>query len=105
MTEQTSITNLGNTNLGTSSPATTTAFDEAMEVLEGSLKSQLLVSQDRCVDGLLDLYNVAANELVRQFVVDILDDIRHLSSVRASHLQARLNEVRAALAVELAFCA
>jgi hypothetical protein len=88
----------------TEQTTTITAFHEAMEALERSLEAQLLVSQDRCVDGLLDLYNAATNDLVRQLVVDILDDIRHLSAVRAAHLQARLTEVTAAMAVELAFC-
>ncbi len=82
----------------------TELFDEALATLERTVESQLLVSQDRCVDGLLDLYNVATNDLIRQLVVDILDDIRHLSSVRAAYLTARLTEVTAAMAVELAFC-
>lgn len=84
--------------------ATTDPFDRALDVLDRSLADQLLVSQDRCIDGLLDLYNAAGNELVRQLVVDILNDVRFLSSVRAADLTERLTEVRAAMAVELAFC-
>jgi hypothetical protein len=34
----------------------------------------------------------------------MIDEIRHLSAVRAGALRAQLNEVTAALAVELAFC-
>jgi hypothetical protein len=93
MTEHTTIT----TN------ACSPAFAEALAALERSLDAQLLVSQDRCVDGLLDLYNAADNDLVRRFVAEIIDDIRHLSAVRASTIQGRLAEVTAALAVELAF--
>jgi hypothetical protein len=82
---------------------TSPAFADALVSLDRSLDSQLLVSQDRCVDGLLDLYNAAGNDLVRRLVADIIDDIRHLSAVRASTVQGRLAEVRAAMAVELAF--
>lgn len=79
-------------------------FDRAIADLESLLAGQLLVSQDRCVDGLLDVFNAAAgNDLVRQLVGDILDDIRHVSAVRAEQVSARLGEVVAALAVETAF--
>ena len=91
-----------------STPANSTPaidpFDRVLSILERSLQDQVLVSQDRCIDGLLDLYNVAANSLVRQLVVDILNDVRFLSAVRAADLADRLTEVRAAMAVELAFC-
>ncbi|MDH4074470.1 MAG: hypothetical protein OEY41_04175 [Acidimicrobiia bacterium] len=91
-----------------STTATTTgpcaAFTDALTRLERSLDAQILVSQDRCVDGLLDLYNAAPTELIRSLVADILDDIRHLSAVRASTVQGRLMEVTAATSVELAFC-
>ncbi len=80
------------------------AFTEALTRLERTLDAQILVSQDRCVDGLLDLYNAAPTELIRSLVADILDDIRHLSAVRASTVQGRLMEVTAATSVELAFC-
>ncbi len=80
------------------------AFTEALTRLERTLDAQILVSQDRCVDGLLDLYNAAPTEPIRSLVADILDDIRHLSAVRASTVQGRLMEVTAATSVELAFC-
>lgn len=80
------------------------AFCEALTRLERTLDAQILVSQDRCVDGLLDLYNAAPTELIRSLVADIIDDIRHLSAVRASTVQGRLMEVTAATSVELAFC-
>lgn len=71
--------------------------------LHRSLDGAHLVTQARCVDGLLDCYNAASSELVRQLVTDLLSDIRHLSAVRAPAMRARLNEVSAALAVEQAF--
>jgi hypothetical protein len=82
----------------------TTSFDEALAALDQILASPLLVSQDRCVDGLLDLYNSATSDLIRQLIVNILDDIRHLHSVRTAYVTARLSEVTAAMAVEVAFC-
>ncbi len=88
----------------TDSTTTGAAVCEALGRLERSLDAQILVSQDRCVDGLLDLYNAAPTELIRTLVADILDDIRHLSAVRSSTVQGRLMEVSAATSVELAFC-
>jgi hypothetical protein len=82
----------------------TMAIDQALAELAGTLEGNLLVSQERCVDGLLDLYNAVSNDLVRQLVAGMIDEIRHLSAVRAGALRAQLNEVTAALAVELAFC-
>ncbi|MEZ5408884.1 MAG: hypothetical protein R2761_12715 [Acidimicrobiales bacterium] len=101
MTEHTDSTTTTTTTTTTGPGA---AFTEALTRLEHSLDTQILVSQDRCVDGLLDLYNAAPTELIRSLVADIIDDIRHLSAVRASTVQGRLMEVTAATSVELAFC-
>ena len=62
----------------------------------------VLISQDRCVDGLLDLYNAAPTEVVRAMVASVIDDIRHLSAVRSVDLAERLLDLRAAVAVESA---
>lgn len=102
MTEHTDSNTTTTTGPGAAGPCT--AFTEALDRLERSLDTQILVSQDRCVDGLLDLYNASPTELIRSLVADILDDIRHLSAVRASTVQGRLMEVTAATSVELAFC-
>lgn len=102
MTEHTDSTTTTTTATGPAGACA--AFSEALDRLERSLDAQILVSQDRCVDGLLDLYNAAPNELIRSLVADIIDDIRHLSAVRASTVQGRLMEVTAATSVELAFC-
>jgi hypothetical protein len=82
----------------------TPTIDQALAELATVLDGTVLVSQERCVDALLDLYNAAPNNLVRGLVTDMIDPIRHLSAVRADAILAQLNEVTAALAVELAFC-
>lgn len=76
---------------------------QALTDLHQSLAGGVLASQSRCVDGLLDCYNAATSDLVRHLVADLLSEIRHLNTVRAAALQARLAEISAALAVELAF--
>lgn len=99
MTEQPSTTAILVTPIERSHP-----MDVAIAGLRRLLDGQMLASQDRCVDGLLDLFNAAeGNDTIRAMVTDILDDIRHLSAVRASEMEGRLHEVEAALAVEAAF--
>ena len=61
---------------------------------------QILVSQDRCVDALLDLYNASTVELdVRPVVAAVLGRIRYLSAVRASALSQLAGELLAILAL------
>jgi hypothetical protein len=50
------------------------------------LSDQVLVSQDRCVDALLDLYNVAPSTLVRELIGELISDLRFVSAVRAQLL-------------------
>ncbi len=81
----------------------TTGFDSALIALAEGLEGQVLMSQDRCIDGLLDIYNAAPTEVVRQLVIEIMDDIRHLSSVKTEDIKAELEELAAAASVENAF--
>jgi hypothetical protein len=78
-----------------------TLLTEFLEKADGSV----LISQDRCVDHLLDLYNTAPTKVVRLMVAAMIDDIRHVSAVRATDLHDPLDELRAAVAVESAFFA
>ncbi|MGF1597870.1 MAG: hypothetical protein ACFCVK_13215 [Acidimicrobiales bacterium] len=80
-------------------------FGRVLDALIDALADQVLASQDRCVDALLDLYNVAPGPLARQLVVDMLDEIRHLRAVKAEWLLAQLADLGAAVAVEEAFFA
>lgn len=81
----------------------TTRFDQALTALGSALEGQLLISQDRCVDHLLDLFNSAPTDVVRRLVVDVMDSIRHLSAVRTDEIRAELDQLAAAAAVETAF--
>ena len=80
-------------------------FGEVLADLYQRVDGAVLVSQDRCVDALLDLYNAASNDVIRLVVADIIDDVRHISAIKASELHDRLDEVTAAVAVESAFFA
>lgn len=80
-----------------------TGFDEALVAMREAASGRVLLSQDRCVDGLLDLYNAAPTDVVRQLIADVIDQIRHLSAVRATDIEAELDELAAAASVESAF--
>lgn len=67
------------------------------------LEDRVLVSQDRCVDHLLDLMNLTTNEAVRQVIIEALDDIRRLSCVRSDEMMAHGALLAAVVAVEAAF--
>lgn len=75
-------------------------FDLVLEQLRTKVHGQVLVSQDRCVDGLLDLLNTAPSRVAHDLVIDILNDVRHISAIRVDWLEAQLDVLAAALAVE-----
>ncbi|MEM9135620.1 MAG: hypothetical protein AAF962_15530 [Actinomycetota bacterium] len=58
-------------------------FDAELDRLEELLDGQMLVSQDRCIDALLDVYNAAPGKLARQLVGEMISDIRFVKAVRA----------------------
>ena len=66
-------------------------FDQQLLALQRMLAGRLLVSQDRCIDGLLDLYNVAPSKLLRELVGELISDIRFVSTVRAQLLHDDLS--------------
>jgi hypothetical protein len=74
-------------------------LDEMVDDLDG----QVLVSQSRCVDHLLDLMNLTTNEAIRTVITEVLDDIRHLSVVRADEMESCYALLGAVAAVEAAF--
>lgn len=73
--------------------------DALVEMVEG----QELVSQNRWVDNLLDLYNLVDSAPMRRAVEATLSDIRHLGSVEAWWLRDQLLTIAAAIEVEAAF--
>lgn len=66
-------------------------FRRELERVQTILDGQVLVSQDRCVDALLDLYNVAPSALVRALIGNLLSDMRFVSAVRARYLAEDLS--------------
>ena len=72
--------------------------DAALVEIEGAL----LVSQRRCVDLLLDLYNAAPIGTTRHLIEERLSDIRHLNAIEADEVRADLYAVVAIAAAESA---
>ncbi len=66
-------------------------------------EGQVLVSQNRWVDHLLDLYNAADSWSLHQLIEETLSDIRHVRSIEGSWIRDRLATMAAAIEVELAF--
>jgi hypothetical protein len=73
--------------------------DRLLAVLDG----EVLVSQNRWVDHLLDLYNMAPNGDLRREITRTLNEIRNVCSVRASQMRDELLTLAGAVAVESAF--
>lgn len=65
----------------------TALFDEELDRLHDLLDGQILVSQDRCIDALLDLYNAAPGKLARELIGEMISDIRFVSAVRSQLLR------------------
>ena len=72
--------------------------DAALAGLDG----QLLLSQGRCVNVLLDLFNVTTEPSIQALIGERLDDIRHLRAVEADEFRADLYAVAAIAAAEAA---
>ena len=66
---------------------TTDMFDVELQSLYGLLSAERVISQDRCVDALLDLYNAAPSVLIRELIAEMLSDIRFVSAVRSQLLR------------------
>ena len=63
---------------------------------------QVLLSQGRCVDLLLDLFNVTSEPSIQVLIGERLEDIRHLRAVLAEEFRADLYAVAAISAAEAA---
>ena len=66
------------------------------------IAGQVLLSQGRCVDVLLDLFNVTTEPSIQVLIGERLDDIRHLRAVEADEFRADLYAVAAIAAAESA---
>jgi hypothetical protein len=72
--------------------------DAALAAVAG----QVLLSQGRCVDVLLDLFNVTTEPSIQVLIGERIDDIRHLRAVEADEFRADLYAVAAIAAAEAA---
>lgn len=72
--------------------------DAALDKIGG----QVLLSQGRCVDVLLDLFNVTNETSIQVLIGERLDDIRHLRAVEADEFRADLYAVAAIASAEAA---
>lgn len=88
---------------------TTTATELAEEIfaeldpLFEKLEGQVLVSTNRWVDHLLDLYTVIELKPLRGVIESALTELRFLGSVEASWVREQLMMLAAAVEVESAF--
>ncbi len=79
------------------------SFVDQVEVVRRDVTGQVLLSQARCVDQLLDLLVLTAEPAVRAELRRFLAEISRLSAVRADRLVEVLDVCLAALDVESAF--
>jgi hypothetical protein len=81
------------------------ASERFVALLDAAMREvfdEVLVSQSRCVDHLLDLLNATDNEILRGLMIDALDDIRLLNVVRGVDIFGELAVIAAAFNAELA---
>lgn len=74
-----------------------------VDVLLERVDGQELVSQNRWVDNLLDLYNLVDSAPLQRAIEATLSDIRHLGSVEGRWLREQLLTIAAAVEIESAF--
>jgi hypothetical protein len=101
------------TTTPTATPTTTGATQpplaappELVALLDAAIDDaigQFVLSQGRCVDHLLDLYNSTEHAAVRSAVSFVLDGIRRLTAVRADEFVDNLRLIAAVAEVEGAF--
>lgn len=78
-------------------------FFAQLDPLFERLDGQILVSTNRWIDHLLDLYNFVQLPAIRRVIEETLSEIRYLGSVEASWVRGQLLTVAAAVDVESAF--
>jgi hypothetical protein len=80
-------------------------FMAQLDTAISEAQGQLVLSQGRCVDHLLDLYNESGHPAVRSAVSFALDGIRRLTAVRADEFVDNLRLIAAVAEIEGAFSA
>ncbi|MEZ5225268.1 MAG: hypothetical protein R2710_00945 [Acidimicrobiales bacterium] len=92
----TPATHIPNTTIDQSESFWSAAFDEAREAM---------LSIDRCIDWLLDLYQSTEHPALRELVADMLDDLRAVSAEGLGFADLDLDDVvlGALASIETAF--
>ena len=80
-------------------------FFAELDLAIQEIDDQLVVSQGRCVDRLLDLYNLNADPVVRAAITIAIDDVRRVSAVRADELVGALRLIGSVAEIEGTFAA
>jgi len=75
-------------------------FAHKLDDFMRSLVGQQVVSTSRCIDGLLDLYNVTVDPTARLLIEATLGDVRFTNAVRGEQLVRALNEINDAAHVD-----
>jgi hypothetical protein len=82
-----------------------TPSDHFVALLDAAFREvgdQVMVTQGRCVDHLLDLFNATRNVVLRRLIIKALESVRSLRVVRAEDIHTALCVVAAAANVEFA---
>ena len=74
-----------------------------LDPLFAKLDGQVLVSTNRWIDHLLDLYNFVELAALRRVIGETLSELRYLGSVEAAWVADQLRLLAAAVEVESAF--
>lgn len=91
-----------NTRTTSTSEMTNQIFAQVDDLRE-KLEGQVLVSQNRWVDHLLDLHKLVESSPLQGLIEETLSAIRYLGSVEGEWLSERLVAIASAVEVESAF--
>ena len=75
----------------------------ALDAVRAELAGETYVSQSRCVDWLLDVYNLAERGSVRSMIEVALTDVTHRGLVTVAEVKAVLDTVELAWMVDSVF--
>lgn len=75
-------------------------FAYELDAFVRSLAGQTIISTSRCVDRLLDLYNVTVDHAARRLIEAALRDVRFTNAVRGEQVLRALTEIDEAAHVD-----
>ena len=83
--------------------ATLDVLAALIDGIVADLDGEAVVSQSRCVDNLLDLWNATESHSARQVLAETLAEVRYLSAVECPFVHERTALVHLAAAVDAVF--